>query len=55
MMRYTQDKFYATYRATIGADFWGKPETYGETSGVLQFWDTAGQGTLFTRCWRLVS
>jgi len=41
--RYIKGEFSATYKATIGADFFSKDLTVDDKEVILQIWDTAGQ------------
>jgi small GTP-binding protein len=43
VVRYTENKFYTTYLATIGVDFVKKVLNINDQEIILQIWDSAGQ------------
>ena len=43
MLRFTQDKFYKEYSATIAVEFSNKRLIYNNTNYTIQIWDTVGQ------------
>ena len=43
VVRYTENKFYTTYLATIGVDFVKKVLNINDQEVILQIWDSAGQ------------